>query len=419
MEITGEITSLAFGGKGILRANNLVVFVPFAAPGERVRVRITKEHKRFAEGELIEILTPSPERLAPSCTHYGRCGGCQLQHITYAAQLQQKQTFVTDALQRIGKITLDKPVSITCADPIWGYRRHIHLSLSASEGSACEGRYQAGYVCIDGATHLPTKQCPIFLPGELDMLTLVQELIPVEGEARLGIYKNAKQFILAYDFSGKFPSNLQTIAHKQLGGKKNIQGIVARGRNKTKIWGDIGGKFAIDGLQIAFTPLAFVQNHPKQSANIYRNIVALAGQTVLDLYCGIGALSLLLAQKGRAVTGVESSAEAIRLAILNASANDLEATFICEEVAKIAQELLKKNWDTVVVNPPRTGLDPNTRETLLQARPRQILYLSCMPATLARDIASAQQAGYRVHSCQAYDMFPQTTHVETLVELRL
>ena len=408
-EVTGEITSLAFGGRGILRANGLVIFVPFTAPGEYVRIRITKRHKNFAKGELIEVLQSVPERVSAPCAYYGRCGGCQLQHLSYAEQLHQKQLFVADALKRIGKLTIDDPIPITPADPIWGYRKHIHLSLT--------DHYKPSYICLDGVTSLPIQQCSIFLPSPLDFLHPTQELFPVEGEAHLGIYKNADRFILAYEFTNKFPSNVETIARKHLDQSSMIQGVVAQCKHKTKSWGNIHGHFSLDGLQITFSPLAFVQNHPTQSATIYRNMVELAGKRVLDLYCGIGALSLMLAQKGSAVTGIETSAEAIRLATLNASQNDLKATFICGQVSKKVEGLLKKSWDTVIVNPPRTGLDPETRNQLLQIRPKQILYLSCMPSTLARDLAAAQKAGYLIRSVRAYDMFPQTTHVETLVQL--
>lgn len=411
MEIIGDVSSLAFGGKGVVRVEGLVVFVPFVSPGERIRARITKEHKRFAEGELVEILAPSPLRVAAPCPYFGQCGGCQLQHLRYEEQLKQKQNFVTDALQRIGKIHLDSPLPIVPAHPIWGYRRHVHLSLEVFEG-----HYRAGYICIDGSTHLPITQCPIFMPTKLDLLQIVSDLIP-EGDARLGIYKNKDQFIISYEFSNNFPSNLEKAALKQLAQYPQIQGITARCPTKTKTWGNIHGTFSVDPLEIIFTPWAFVQNHANQSANIYRQMVELSGKSVLDLYCGMGSLSLLLAYQGATVTGVECSEEAIRLANLNALQNNLKAEFICDDVAKRLPQLLQKSWDTVIINPPRTGLDPMAREALLKARPKQILYLSCMPATLARDLAAAQQAGYQIGFCQAYDMFPQTTHVETLVEL--
>ncbi len=411
-EVIGDVNSLAFGGKGVVRSEGLVIFVPFTAPGERVRLRVVKKHKRFADGELIDVLESSPERISASCPYYGRCGGCQLQHVSYAEQLRQKHNFVSDALQRIGKIRLENPVPIVSADPIWGYRRHIHLSLDASTGP-----YRAGYICIDGTTHLPINQCPIFLPAKLDLLDGIVDLIPVEGDARLGIYKNDDRFIVAYEFSQQFPPNLEEIVQKQLEQYPQIQGVTARCSSKTRTWGDPVGTFLLDGLQVTFSPLAFVQNHPQQSAAIYKKMVELSGKSVLDLYCGIGSLSLLLARNGVKVAGIENSADAIRLAIINATQNNLKATFICDDVSKKIRELLQQQWDTVIVNPPRTGLDPVTLRSLLQARPQQILYLSCMPATLARDLAAAQQAGYRINFIQAYDMFPQTTHVETLVEL--
>ena len=319
MIIEGTIQNLAFGGDGVMRADDgRVVFVPYTIPGERVAVELTDVKKNFARGKLVTIIETNSKRVRAPCEYYGRCGGCQLQHMTYEAQLEFKQKFVQDALTRIEKLDVAvKPV--IAADPIWHYRRRIDLR---------------------GNDFVDINKCLIY--------------------------------------SGK---------------KENT--------------------FDIDGLIFEYSDKAFVQAHPTQSARLYRDLAAqLAAKRVLDLYCGIGVISLLMAKNGAEVLGVEGNPEAIRLAKVNSKANALNVKYLLGDVNEVATQLCETyKPDLIIVNPPRTGIN----KPILNAK--HIFYISCMPSTLARDLAILVKQGYRIDACQPYDMFPQTTHVEIWVSL--
>lgn len=422
--ITGEIRSLAFGGQGILRHEGCVVFVPFTAPGDQVRVKITRRKKSFAEGELLEVLAPGPSRQPAPCQYFGTCGGCQFQHIQYREQLEQKRLFVVDTLQRIGKMSVLPEIKIVPATEQWSYRRHVRLTLRANGMG-----YEAGYVRQDLSGVLPVTKCPIFLQDLDPLLSMIQQLVnqivPVAQEgAHLSVIKAlADQFVFVFQFPAEVPTNIESVVRQWLSEQRRVVGAVIQGYSTNITVGTVTGSFEVDHLSIRFSPLAFVQCHPEQSRNIYQEVVRLCqlckANSILDLYCGIGVSSLLLARAGAIVTGVEGNAEAVLMAKDNAQLNGIKnVQFLTADVSRVLSGLMKSlKPDLVLVNPPRTGLDPRAREQLLQGAVPFVLYISCMPATLARDLAAFQERGYVVRSCQAYDMFPQTTHVETIALL--
>lgn len=418
--ITGHISSLAFGGQGILRHEGLVVFVPFTAPGDEVRVLVLRRKKSFAEGELLDILSPGPSRQAARCPYFGVCGGCQLQHLQYAEQLRQKQQFVTDALQRIGRIQLPADIDIEAAEQPWAYRRQVRLTLTSTDGY-----YAAGYVRHDLKGVLPVNMCPIFIDEQNNLLKSLQDYLqqlPVTEleDVHITLLKAAKErFLLLFEFPKKMPENFEQQLQRWIKQRTDIAGAVVECGEERSVYGDTLSEFEIDGLKIRYALQAFVQNHPAQSLKLYQEIVRLATlcqpKTILDLYCGIGVSSLFLARAGWPVTGVEGNPQAVTLAIENAQGNALSQTqFLHGEVAKIIPNLLLYGPELVLVNPPRTGLDPDSRAELLDAPPKHLIYVSCMPSTLARDLAAFQEIGFKLTSCRAYDMFPQTTHVETI-----
>lgn len=422
--VFGEISALAFGGQGILRHEGLVIFVPFTAPGDQVKVQITHKRKSFAEAVLVELIAPGRERRPAPCPYFGICGGCQIQQLNEKEQLRQKRQFVIDALQRIGKLRLPDKIPIIPATS-WAYRRHIKLTLALNAGV-----YEAGYVRWDLTGVVSINQCPIFLdatnPLLRDVQQLVSQLTPALGEgAHLTIIKStASQYVLAFEFPDRLPSNLEEVLKRWLQTHAEIAGALVQGDESLSTYGHTFGAFEVEGLQIVFSPLAFVQCHPEQSLNVYQEIARLAkgcgAKSVLDLYCGIGITSLLLARIGCAVTGVEGHPEAVQMAISNAKKNAIsEARFVRADVARVLPSLLQQTApDLVVLNPPRTGLDPKTRASLLEKPPQNLIYISCMPATLARDLSALCEHGFTITSCQVYDMFPQTTHVETVVFLQ-
>lgn len=422
--ITGDVIGLAFGGYGIIRHQGFVVFVPFTLPGETVTCRIVSKKKSFANAELVQILNKSPQRVVPKCPYFGTCGGCQLQHVDDEAQLGFKRQCVEDAFKRIGHLPITAIPSVVPASEKWAYRRHVTLSLVPND----QGGFAAGYVALNNQTVINIQQCPIFVKSEETIIQNIQSLVcrmecASENGGRVAILKHMNgKFILHFSFD-RLPKNVEIICQNGLKEFNNIIGISIAAKKKKLHLGITHSSCLIDGLNVKFSPTVFMQVHPEQSANIYRYICALSSQLqsgkVLDLYCGIGITSLMLAKQGNAVIGIEGNPESIEMAKQNAQNNGFpNVKFICADVKKVIDDQLRSlSPDLVLINPPRTGMDPDVTKILLNRRPKAIIYTSCMPATLARDL---QQLGkeYRNDCCQAFDMFPQTTHVETVVLLK-
>lgn len=419
--IKGTIESIGFGGEGILRQEGLVVFVPFTAPGDCITATLVTRKKNFARAKASQLDKRSSQRISAACPYFGTCGGCQLQHINPLAQLDAKRQFVIDALQRIGKIPLTY-LPITAALQQWDYRQHIRLQLRK------RGRgFQIGYVGFDPTDFVPVEQCPIFLPQKHQWRASLQPLLDnlsssgIE-EATLRLIKAEKgKLILAFSFSPILPSN-NSITEKLFEESKDWQGIVMQAPNQIKQWGKVDCHIEMLSLKARFSPFGFVQNHPEQSVNLYQallNILPSSSLQILDLYCGIGLTSLLFAREGKQVIGVESHPETVALAQENAQRNNLSSVHFIEGKAEgVGISLLKQNQpDTILCNPPRTGLDSTLIDALLITKPRYIFYISCMPSTLARDLYRFIQGGYTLTHIEAFDMFPQTTHVEVLVQL--
>lgn len=412
------IESIAFGGEGILRTDGLVVFVPFTAPGDVVSIEVHSKKKNFARGKLLRLVRPSPARIEPRCFYFGNCGGCQLQHMNYPAQVEAKRFFILDALKRIGKIEV-ADLAFHPAIEQWHYRRHIRLKLK-KEGQG----FKAGYTGCDPSQFIQIAKCPIFLPSEDSLLGTLEPLLSnlsnegiEEGSLRL-IKTDKEKFILAFSFFPVLPANFQQVLNLH----PKWQGVVASSPNEKISVGDVNCETEFLGLKAHFSPFGFLQNHPQQSENLYRAILDALPQSyekILDLYCGIGITSLLFAKQNKKVWGVELHPETLALAKENARLNNLTVHFIEGKAEIEGTRIMKEERPgAVLCNPPRTGIDPKLLQVLIAEKPACIVYVSCMPSTLARDLQKLLHAGYQITSIQGFDMFPQTTHVETLVVLK-
>jgi 23S rRNA (uracil1939-C5)-methyltransferase len=420
--IEGEIETIAFGGDGILRYRGFVIFVPFTAVGDRISCRIIETKRSFAKAILIELKRASKYRTQPPCPYFGNCGGCQLQHLNEEAQLRYKLAAVTDALKRIGHLSIP-PFHIVPASLNWAYRRHITLHLKPKK----EG-FEAGYISHDNRSLVVIQTCPIFNEPHHPIIQLLQQLVrylpnPSQQEGRVMVLKNHRdQFILSFQFAHECEYNLK-IFQDALQQSPYLAGIIVQTPNHQVSLGDPYCEYKIEGLTFRFSPQTFIQNHPEQSAKIYLQICELAGtslqQHVLDLYCGFGITSLLLARQGHSITGIEYNGEAIKFAQENASFNHLKnARFIQGDVEKVLPRWLKTHQASLIImNPPRQGLAKGVVQTLLKTKIESLIYVSCMPATLARDLNLLCQH-YQLKEGCVYDMFPQTAHVETVVYLK-
>lgn len=420
--IEGTIETIAFGGEGILRYQGFVVFIPFTAVGDQILCRVTEVKRSYAKAILIELIRESETRTKPLCPYFGVCGGCQLQHLKHDAQLKYKLNSVTDALKRIGHLKFPE-FRIIPATLNWSYRRHITLHLRPKN----EG-FEAGYIGQDHHSLVVIKTCPIFNTRDDPIIKQVQLWVekipnPLRQEGRLTILKNQKQqYILSFQFGHEFTID-QKIFQTFFQHSPFLSGVMIQTPKKTIAIGEVICEEKIEEMSVHFSPQTFIQNHPEQSLNIYKQICQIASQLgqlhILDLYCGFGVASLLLGRKGHSVTGIELNPDAIRFAKENADLNHIKNVhFIQGDVEEILLRWLNKNQvDFIMMNPPRHGLTKKIIKILMESSVQSLIYVSCMPSTLARDLACLSDL-YIIEEGRVYDMFPQTAHVETLVYMK-
>lgn len=396
------IASIAAGGDGVARADGLVVFVPRTAPGDVIEAEL-ESHGRFARGRMTRLVTPGPDRVQPRCRHFvaDHCGGCQLQHLDYAAQLEARRGIVRDALQRIGRRSIDPP-PVTPSPSPWAYRSKLTLTL----------RHQAGAWTIGLHTyHDPDRifdlhECPItdplvvsawqeiraaasHLPRAPELRGAVRRL----GDELAFVLEGGRQWEAAREFARHCPSLALVRWHPQGGGARLV---VDRRRGKTPA-------------------ASFEQVNPGMAtllrARVIERALADDASTAIDAYAGSGATARMLASRGVRVTAIEVDPEAAAFARDSLPGDSRVLTARVEDV--LAQALPA---EVVILNPPRAGLDRRVTEALQRTPcPRRVLYVSCNPATLARDLQ--RLPAYRITTLELFDMFPQTAHVETLCEL--
>ncbi len=418
MSLKGTVTALAYGGNGILRTDDkFVVFIPFTAPGDQVECKLTKVKKNYAEGELIQVITPSKERITPLCPYFGTCGGCQLQHIAYEAQSEYKRLNVEEALRRVYP---DVSVSISKATKIWDYRTHVTMTMKPGDRG-----YKTGYFTVDNKTILEAKECPIFCKKEDTILStlnqMCHEFIPVDRfEAKVKVLKDSNnRYIFNFHFK-KLPSNFASVSKKYI--SEHLAGISGNSMRDNMTFGKIKPSLIVNGEKFVTHPDAFLQAHPEQSALIYDEIKSFFltsnVKLLIDLYSGIGITSILAAPYAKEVVGIEFNRKAVELAKENARNHNVgNAIFKAAMVEDELVDLLDRNPEAAILNPPREGLNPDVTNALAKSKIQKIVYLSCQPATLARDLSIFKEQGFNLDKAQAFDMFPQTGHIETLVTL--
>ncbi|MBM3198640.1 MAG: class I SAM-dependent RNA methyltransferase [Chlamydiae bacterium] len=407
------VDSVAFGGEGVGRQDRLVHFIPFTLPGEEVEIEIQQKKKQFIRARLLKVLKEHPQRVPPPCPYFFTCGGCQLQHASYAYQLEIKRSFLQDAFLRIGKIPLSIPPVIP-STRIFDYRQHITLQLLL-----VDDRWQ---LCFSSLDHQPLaiQTCLLFLELKDPFLANLQQalssLSPILSfQGRLRILKGEQGYIGAFVPSLPFSPEEEHSLYQSLSPFfVDIFFYQSHQPLQPRL------TLSYQGLHIHYSPFAFLQNHQEQSSAIYNSLPDLfqGCHTLLDLYCGVGISSLILAQKGHLVVGVEINQDSLSCARDNAGHNGYSIEFHLASAEASTKDLLQKvNPDGILVNPPKEGLSPLVRESLLAPSVQTMVYISCHPATLARDCHFFTTQGWVIDYVQGYDMFPQTTHLETVVKL--
>jgi 23S rRNA (uracil1939-C5)-methyltransferase len=399
------VRSIATGGDGVATLpDGMTVFVPRTAPGDVVQVDVVERRRRWARGRVRAVLSPGRDRVEPRCRHYvaDGCGGCQLQHLSLDAQHAAKVAVVRDVLARLGNRHVEEPAFVPAPDA-WAYRTKITLAVT-EQG--------IGFHRFDQANEVfEVAECPVTVPA------LVRALEAIRG-ARNALPRAIDQITLRVDRDG----SLHVVLH---GGATPfaaapIGAVLPAG---TTVWWrpEGGAARAVFGAGSAFPPLAFQQVHPAFADGIRRDAVAWlapdAGNVVWDLYGGLGDAARLAAALGAIVWSVDADRSAIGWARAQPSASEPAPRFLAARVEESLHRL--PDPDLVLVNPPREGVHARVTQTLERlagrGRARRISYVSCDPATLARDLA--RLPSYALRSVTVYDLFPQTSHVETLARL--
>lgn len=436
------ITDYTAEGQGVAHIEGCAVFIPNAIAGEKVLVRIEKAQKTWAVGKMTEILEKSPHRINRECPVAKLCGGCDFWHMDYEAESQLKAERVRSCLNRIGGENLEA-VPILSAPTCYGYRNKAQYPVAAQKGKAYAGFFRAG-------THqvVENKRC-LILPEETDM---VKELVmDYVNQFRISVYdETAHKGLLRHIYVRRGVVSGQILVCLVCNGEKlpKVPELIKRLKqipgfttlvlsvNTKKGNAVLGDQFitldgpgyiedSLCGLTFRLSPRSFYQVNHHQAQRLYEAAISQAEITkedlVLDLYCGVGTITLAMASAAGKVIGVEVIAQAVEDARDNAKRNGIEnAEFFCGDAGEAALDLEKKGIipDVVVVDPPRKGLNADTIEALHRMQPRRIVYVSCDPATLARDVALLKERGYILKNAMAADLFPRCAHVESIVTMQ-
>ena len=435
-----NITGLGSSGEGVGKADGFTVFVHGALPGEKVSVKLFQVKKSYASGRILNILEESPQRVKPQCAFYEKCGGCQLQHLNYEGQLNVKRQQVKDAIERIGHITGCEVLPVLGMENPWHYRNKMQFPAAKTEG-----KIQIG--CYAALTHnvINIDDCLIQKQANNKIMQVVRQWMQqfnisaydettgkgvvrhVMGRAGAKTCEVMAVIVTAcYDIP--HAGELVTMLKTEVDGLKSIvQNInkkrtnIIMGAKNRVLYGKSTIKDRLGNLKFNISPLSFFQVNSAQTEKLYAtalDFAALSGkETVIDCYCGTGTISLYLAQKARKVYGIEIVEPAIKDANENAKANNIaNAEFICGDAAVEMPALLKSGVkpDTVLLDPPRAGCDKKVLAAIAGVKPEKIVYVSCNPASLARDMAFLTENGYKAVKAQPVDMFPMPSHIETV-----
>lgn len=446
-EIQLTIEDMGVSGEGIGKAEGMTFFVKDALIGDHIRAGITKLKKNYGYARLLEILTPSPWRVQPRCPIHRQCGGCQIQALDYKKQLEFKQKKVLENLQRIGGFAEPPMEPVVGMEVPYHYRNKAQFPI----GKDKDGRIIAGFYA--GRTHqiIPNRDCALGVPVNKEILDIIIGIMeekgiePYDEQTRKGLVRHV---LIRYGFHTKeimvcIVVNGEKLSYADVfvGELCKLKGMtsisinvnqqntnVIMGQEVKVLWGQPWITDRIGDISYRISPLSFYQVNPVQTEKLYRLALEYADlkgtETVWDLYCGIGTISLFLARQAKKVYGVEIVPQAIRDARENARINKIEnVEFFTGKAEEILPDFYKKEEkagrspqaDVIVVDPPRKGCDQELLDTILKMQPERIVYVSCDSATLARDLKILCQGEYELKRVRPVDQFCHTSHVECVV----
>ncbi len=437
-DIKIKITGMTSDGNGVGRHEGMAVFVPLTAIGDEVLVKIVKLQKNYAYGKLLRVLSPSSERIEPDCDCYHQCGGCVYRHINYASELKIKSDTVRDALSRIGGINV--PLCKILSQSPDGYRNKAQYPINADGKTGFFASRSHRIIPVDNCRLQPTeftkiakmtelwvKQYGISIYNEETGKGLLRHLYirtAASGDIMVVLVINGENL----PHSAPYIESLKMLLHDRFKSlviniNRKITNVILGEQCRT-LYGD---GYIVDellGVKLRVSPLSFSQVNHNMAELLYEKAAEYAepeDKTVIDLYCGTGAIGLTMARRAKSIIGVEIVPQAVEDANFNAKLNGIENTrFICDDAAGAAKKLRAEGVraDVVIVDPPRKGCTSELIETVANGFcPERVVYVSCDPATLARDLKIFESYGYSVKSVTPADLFPRTAHVETVVKL--
>jgi 23S rRNA (uracil1939-C5)-methyltransferase len=443
------IDDLAFGGEGVGRVDGYVVFVPGGIPGDRLTVRVTESRARYGRAVIEEVEVPSQDRVTPPCPYFGRCGGCRLQHVAYSAQLAFKEKQVRDCLDRLGGLgpSIEVRPSVPAPD-VLGYRNKMEFTVAGVTGAPAIGLHQADRYDVV----LDIDRCLLQSDTMNTLLTEVRREVTARGlsvwqargreedgegllrfvtvregrntrEAMINVVASAPDVAalapVAETIAARVPATASVLLNVN-----DRKASVAVGSEEHVLFGRDHIRESLHGVTFQVSANSFFQTNTLQAERLFALVAEacdLTGsETLIDLYSGTGAISLLLARRCRHVYGIELAPAAVADAGRNARLNGIDnCTFLAGEVRHVLPALVQEGVraEVVVADPPRAGFHPKALAASAALAPGRMVYVSCNPSTLARDLGDLARQGYRVDWVQPVDMFPQTPHIEAVARL--
>jgi 23S rRNA (uracil1939-C5)-methyltransferase len=426
---------MCYGGAGFGRVAGKACFVPLSAPGDEARIRVVKEKRSYLEGELLELVTASPLRIEPPCPYFGSCGGCNWQQLPYREQLKQKGEIFAESLRRIGRVQSDSILPVAGSANRYGYRSRIQLKVGRKKGAPALGFFKTGsHDVIDIASGCVIAD-PLLNRISAQFRPILARLPEIEAipQIDLAIGDDARSIAIVH-FSGKSPAQLVERLLAARGELPSVDGLFVRSGAKAQMdrvfgidalsYGIPAGLFpGSRDMRLRFGRGGFSQVNYPQNLELIRTVWQWGGFTggerVLDLYCGNGNISVPIAPYVAELIGVEGYAPSIDDAKANAKANGVaNASFRVSDAGAFVRRFAQQGerFDLVILDPPRGGAE--AAGEIASLSPETIIYVSCDPATLSRDLALICDRGYRVTRSQPVDMFPQTYHLESVTELK-
>lgn len=433
-ELTLDITGITSEGQGVGRSEGVAFFVPFALPGETVRVHIIKVEKKFCVAKIVDLLKSSEHRVKPLCEAYEKCGGCALMHFNYAEQLKTKAQIVRDCLERLGGFQgIEVQDTIGMDDP-WRYRNKGSFPIGFVDGVVTFGFYGERSHRL-----IPLYDCPI---EDARITALARTVTEWANRNRIRVYDETtgkgclRACVIRVTSTGE--RMVVVVTKGELPAKDALLKMLdveslyhnRNDRNTNVIFGErftlLKGRPQVteeqNGVRFAVSPQSFLQVNPIQTQNLYDTAIRLLepkpNETIADVYCGIGTISLAIAKHAGNVIGIECVPEAIGDAKKNALDNGIGNTeFICGLAENVLPNLVKNGMrpDAIVIDPPRKGCEESVLTAIAESGVNRVVYVSCNPATLARDAKFLAAYGYSILYVQPVDMFPHTQHVETVL----